>query len=424
MNTKDSILTDIKRTVALLGAMILTFSTFSLTVLAAPAKTEVPGQVYELGKDSYYEFSDSKDVISSENAATYGTFSISGEISDVTTKEGIPMYEVTEGNLKFFYNYGDTLLNAGEDSWHLVEDKSKKIDTLKLDDNILKGTIILQTSTDGLNWVDVVSMTDAFNKTPIRTESIYETKDVQLINGCYYRVIVAYELRIRTENSNILFINTDKYDYKKCAEVYKFYAYTDTGSANTGASNETYNLGSKVRVDDFDSYSGEETITKDDVHYGWDLGNFFVSGYTDEVKDSDGNMVFLKNVGDKVTLWFRLNQDINKLNGKEKLSITADGTGSDQYFETPTMDFGRGTLIIRYTDHNNEKAEPTIYTNYLEANTSVGANTKVQLFEEGDYEVALDYQITDDQLIDKVSHYRIFLSSPFEMETVWYILSM
>lgn len=408
MNTKDSILTDIKRTVALLGTMILTFSTFTLTALAAPAKTEVPGQVYELGKDSHYEFSDSKDFVSSENADTYGTLSISGEISDVTTKDGIPMYEVTEGNLKFFYNYGDTLLNAGEDSWHLIEDKSKKIDALKLDDNILKGTIILQTSTDGLNWVDVVSMTDAFNKTPIRTESIYETKDVQLINGCYYRVIVAYELRIRTENSNILFINTDKYDYKKCVEVYEFYAYIDTGSANTGASNETYNLGSKVRVDDFDSYFGEETITKDDVHYGWDLGNFFVSGYTDEVKDSDGNMVFLKNVGDKVTLWFRLNQDINKLNGNEKLSITADGTGSDQYFETPTMDFGRGTLIIRYTDHNNEKAEPTIYTNYLEANTSVGANTKVQLFEEGDYEVALDYQITDDQLIDKVSHYRIF----------------
>lgn len=41
MNTKDSILTDIKRTVALLGTMILTFSTFTLTALAAPAKTEV-----------------------------------------------------------------------------------------------------------------------------------------------------------------------------------------------------------------------------------------------------------------------------------------------------------------------------------------------------------------------------------------------
>lgn len=410
VSTKDSIPTGIKHTVALMMAIILVFSTFMLAAFAAPAKTEVTGQVYEFGKDSHYEFSDSKDSASSENADTYGTFSISGEVSDVTTKNGIPAYEVTEGNLKFFYNYGDTRLNADEDFWHLIEDKSKKIDDLKLDENILKGAIILQTSTDRLNWVDVVSMTDAFNKTPIRTESIYETKDVQLINGCYYRVIVAYELRIRTEDSNILFINTDKCDYKKCVEVYEFYAYTDTSNANTGASNKTYNLGAKVRVADFDSYSGEEIITKDDAHYGWDLGNFFVSGYTDEVKGSDGNMVFLKNVGDKVTLWFRLNQDINKLNGNEKLSITADGTGSDQYFETPTMDFGRGTLIIRYIDHNNVKAEPTIYTNYLEANTSIGADTKVQLFEEGDYEVALDYQITDDQLIDKTGHYRIFLN--------------
>ena len=32
----------------------------------------------------------------------------------------------------------------------------------------------------------------------------------------------------------------------------------------------------------------------------------------------------------------------------------------------------------------------------------------MQLFEEGDYEVALDYEVTSDGLIDKVGHYRIF----------------
>lgn len=84
-------------------------------------------------------------------------------------------------------------------------------------------------------------------------------------------------------------------------------------------------------------------------------------------------------MGDKVTLSFHLNQDINKLNGNDKLSITADREGSDQYFETPTMDFGRGTLIIRHTDYKNEKSEPTIYTNYLESNTSLGADTIVKL---------------------------------------------
>lgn len=409
MRTKESIEKNKVRYIVFALATIWLFSTFTLTAFAADAKTEVPGRIYEFGKDSHYEFSETKEFAETSSADTYGTFFISGEVSNVTTKDGIPAYEVSEGNLKFFYNYGDSLLlNEDVDSWHLIDDKSKKVNDLKLDENVLKGTIILQTSTDRLNWVDVVSMTNAFNQTPIRTDSIYETKNVQLINGCYYRVIVAYELRIRTEDSNILFINTDKFDYKKYSEVYEFYAYTDTSDANTDTSNEPYNLGSKVRVADFDSYSGEETITKDDAHYGWDLGNFFVSGYTDKIKSSDGTMVFLKNVGDKVTLWFRLAQDINKLNGDEKLSITADETGSDQYFETPTMDFGRGTLIIRYTDHNNATAEPTIYTNYLEANTSIGADTKVQLFDEGDYEVALDYQITDDQLIDKIGHYRIF----------------
>jgi len=408
MHTKDFMAVNVKRVITLLMASILVISMFTLTAFATTEKTEVPGRMYEFGKDSHYEFSESNEYLETSSADTYGTFSVSGEISDIVTKDGIPAYEVTEGNLKLFYDYDDTLLlNEDKDTWHLIEDKSKKIYDLKLDENILKGAIILQTSIDRLNWVNFVTMTDAFNKIPISTEAIYETQDIQLINGCYYRVIVAYELRIRTEDSNIWFVNTDKYDYKKCAEVYEFYAYTDINDENSGTSDEKYSLGSKVRVDDFDSYSGEKTITKDDPHYGWELGNFFVSGYTDEVTGSDGNMVFLKNVGDKVTLWFRLNQDINKLNGKEKLSITADRAGSDQYFETPTMDFGRGALIIRYTDYKNEK-NTTIYTNYLEANTSVGADTKVQLFEEGDYEVALDYEITDNRLIDKVGHYRIF----------------
>ena len=128
------------------------------------------------------------------------------------------------------------------------------------------------------------------------------------------------------------------------------------------------------------------------------------------MKESDGNVVFLKNVGDTVTLWFNLQQDINKLNGDEDLKITADTEGFDQYFETPRINFGKGTLIIRYTDYNNNSSEPQIYTKYLEANATVGSNTKVQLFEEGDYEIALDYEVTSDELIDKVGHYRIFFT--------------
>ena len=410
METKEKkmLIQRTKRVTVLFVAMLTILCSLQLTVFAESGKTEVTGKIYEFEKDSHYEFHDGGESKETGNGNTYGTFCISGNITSVSEKSDVPSYEVSDGNLKFYYNHGDTMLNADVDEWHLVNDKSKKVADMKLSSDIMKGAIIVQTSKDRKNWVDVETICNAFSDSPIRTSSIYITTDVQLINGCYYRVVVVYELSIRTEDSNFLFINTDKYDYKKYAEVYEFYAYTNSGETNVADPNQTYSLGTKVRAKNFDGYFGEKLIDKNDIHYGWDLGNFFVSGYTDEVTDADGNMVFLKNVGDKVTLWFNLNQNINGLNGKKNLSITADTEGYDQYFETPKMDFGRGVLIIRYTAYNNVKAEPTIYTNYLKANAAVGADTKVQLFEEGDYEVALDYEITSDELIDKVGHYRIF----------------
>lgn len=397
-----------KRMAGLFVAVLTILCSLQMTVFAESGKTEVTGKVYEFEKNSHYEFHDGGKPKETGNGNTYGIFCISGNITSVSEKNDVPSYEVSDENLKFYYNHGDTMLNADVDEWHLVNDKSKKVADMKLSSDIMKGAVIVQTSKDRKNWVDVETICNAFSDTPIRTSSVYTTTDVQLINGCYYRVLVVYELSTRIEDSNFLFINTDKYDFKKCAEVYEFYAYTNSGETNVVDPNQTYSLGTKVRAKNFDGYFGEELIDKNDVHYGWELGNFFISGYTDKVTNADGNMVFLKNVGDKVTLWFKLNQNINGLNGRENLSITTDTEGYDQYFETPKMDFGRGVLIIRYTDHNNVKAEPTIYTNYLEANAAVGADTKVQLFEEGDYEVALDYEITSDELIDKVGHYRIF----------------
>lgn len=410
METKEKkmLIQRTKRMTGLFVAALTILFSLQMTAFAESGKTEVAGKVYEFEKDSHYEFHDGGKPKEPDNGNTYGTFCISGNITSVSEKGDVPSYEVSDGNLKLYYNHGDTLLNADIDEWHLVNDKSKKVADMKLFSDIMKGAIIVQTSKDRKNWVDVETICNAFSDTPIRTSSIYTTTDVQLINGCYYRVVVVYELSTRIEDSNFLFINTDKYDFKKCAEVYEFYAYTNSGETNVVDPNQTYSLGTKVRAKNFDGYFGEELIDKNDVHYGWELGNFFVSGYTDKVTNADGNMVFLKNVGDKVTLWFKLNQNIHGLNGRENLSITTDTEGYDQYFETPKMDFGRGVLIIRYTDHNNVKAEPAIYTNYLEANAAVGADTKIQLFEEGDYEVALDYEITSDELIDKVGHYRIF----------------
>lgn len=391
-------------------ALVLFVGTAPINTYAEAEKNTIVGKVYEFDEDNDYEFSKVEKSTASDKADTYGSFSVSGKIGNITEKNGIPSYEVDSGNLNIYYTYSDTLLKADEKSWHLIDDKGKKIGGKKLDEKILKGAIILQTSKDRKNWTDVKTLTNVFSEKPIRTEALYKTTDVQILNGCYYRLIVAYETRKLDKTNKVLFVPVKDYEYRKIAEVYEFYAYTLSSEKNVTTSEQTYALGEKTRVKEFDGYSGSSEIKKDDVHYGWDIGQFFVSGYTDKVKESDGNVVFLKNVGDTVTLWFNLQQDINKLNGDEDLKITADTEGFDQYFETPRTNFGKGTLIIRHTDYNNNSSEPQIHTKYLEANATVGANTKVQLFEEGDYEIALDYEVTSDKLIDKVGHYRIFFT--------------
>lgn len=58
-----------------------------------------------------------------------------------------------------------------------------------------------------------------------------------------------------------------------------------------------------------DDFSKQENIDSDDYNYGWKLGKFCVSGYSSRMTDGEGNYVFLKNAGDKITLSFILEQD-------------------------------------------------------------------------------------------------------------------
>ena len=123
--------------------------------------------------------------------------------------------------------------------------------------------------------------------------------------------------------------------------------------------------------------------------------------------------MFLKTAGDRVRLSFRLEQDINTLNGNPSLSINEDANGSDTVFGIPKTNFGHGTLIVRQTNYQNETMKPQIYTDYL-VGIEQGADTEVQLFEEGEYEVSLNYEIKDNprklgpiSIAPEYSNYRI-----------------
>lgn len=110
-------------------------------------------------------------------------------------------------------------------------------------------------------------------------------------------------------------------------------------------------------------YSGTSEIGGKDKHFGWSLGRFFVSNYTQIKNQENEDPVIVKTLGDSVTLWFELQQDIDSLNHKN-LSIADDRNGFDSKFKVvvPEEGFGRGTLIIRHTDYRNDMKDPIIYT--------------------------------------------------------------
>ena len=400
--------------------LIGAFTANSFDTYAAEEKEILTGKTYELGKKDEYEINKAEEV--SDKASR---FYLSGNISDVSTKNGFVSYAVDSGNLKVMVDkeFGTALFTPKkEQDWHIITDKTKIVDGTKLTEDIGSGAVIVQTSKDGKIWVnvdteaDIYNKMDTLNKRTINGEQInafYETTNVQITAGCYYRIIVVYKLERTVEPSKVLFVEIKNTEQKERMEIYEFYAYnSNVNQLKELDTTDAYEFSDVYRVDSQDGFKNPTEIKSDDPHNDWTLGKFYISGYTDVVYDDIP--VFLKVPGDKAALWFNLEHTLDKCNGRTDIKVEYISSGSDIYFGTPTIDdFGRGALIIRKTDKNNKK-ERYIYTNYLEASAAVGANTRVDLFEEGDYEVALDYQLHYDKpfvfgtTTTKTLTYRVF----------------
>lgn len=403
----------VKTLVLMIALSLITSGVMSRPIIAEETEIPIDGKVYSFGDKDSYDIASAESYEKSAPDNTNGSFTISGDLVLNGEQNGIPSFVVQNGNAELKYTYDSALLDADETEWHLVDDRTKIAAGIKLESNIKHGALILQTSRDGEKWVDDISLLDMFKETPEQNEAFYTTNSVQLTSGCFYKAIIVYKTGIKTGQDKVLFLDKDEFDYKKTAEVYEFYLQNDDGGQQTEIT-LSKKLGTLTNTGRNNGYSGTNVIDIKDPHYGWELGQFFVSGYTRDTTDDDGNPVFLKNVGDQVSLWFNLKQDINRLNNDETLTISDDKNGYDQFFQIRKTDMGRGTLIVRYTDEKGVTHDPEIYTNYLEANATTSADTIVKLFEEGDYEVALDYEIKDTprkvgkiEVIPEYTDYRI-----------------
>ncbi len=158
-----------------------------------------------------------------------------------------------------------------------------------------------------------------------------------------------------------------------------------------------YELGDVLKVEEDEGFSEQIEIDKDDPHFNWDLGKFTIKGYTRAIVGGD-KPIFLKTLGDNVVLNFVLEQNIDALNNNESLLIADDEKAYDSKLYRDETRFGRGALIIRKTDaYTNKKGKSQLYVDYLPA-LEVGANTQVEVCEEGDYEVSLDYSIQNKKI--------------------------
>lgn len=124
-------------------------------------------------------------------------------------------------------------LSAEEEEWHLDKDGKKVADGIKLEEKIGNGAIIFQTSLDRERWTVNQVYADFVQPDGGKTcEKTFQTNDIQLTNGCYYRAIVVYKTRRKVESTKILFVDKPSYEYKKYGEVYEFYVgYKDAGAA-------------------------------------------------------------------------------------------------------------------------------------------------------------------------------------------------
>jgi len=370
-------------------------------------ENNVTGKVYTLEKNANYEHFLNNDSQSSQDTDIYGNFIID-TVAENNEAKDIPEYFIKNDKLNLYYNYEDKYIENSEENWKLINIDNDKILDKKFDNKIENGGLLIQTSKDRVNWVNVIEKTNIFGENSESKECIYSATNDEISQGCYYRVIVVYARQKKIEPNRFLFMTFDNYQFEKKAEVYEFYAIK---SSEQGTNTRKYTLAKDpVRTKNFSGYYGKQDIDVNDPHYGWSLGSFYMKGYTNTTIDSNGDVVFFKDgiKKDNLTLFFELAQDIDRLDNKDGIYISQDKNGYDQDFGTKPKDFGKGMLICKFTDNSGDSKITEEYYNYLESVKSLNANTEINFSEEGDYELALDYEITKDQLIDQKAHYRMY----------------
>ena len=152
-----------KKIVGMARTIICVLSMITAMPIMAEANgknIDIAGEIYEFSQKDSYEFEGTEAL---NSKSQHVRLSLKGNLTADGEKNSIAVYAVSgDAPVSFTYDFDDSLLETPEDEWHLVEDKSKKINDITLEDDIQKGALIIQVSNDGEKWISVNKNVNVF----------------------------------------------------------------------------------------------------------------------------------------------------------------------------------------------------------------------------------------------------------------------
>ena len=253
---------------ALILTIIPLLISISVTSNAAQTTTKINNVYYDFGSDGDYAITGATAYGTSAN--TLGTFSITGNTSSISTVNGYTAFDVMSDVVSFDYTIGSLYTTDDEYKWNIINDKTKDFDGGKLESNVQNGAVLVQASLTGDEWITEAVYYDVLGEKSTYTPTIYSTKTLQQINGCYYRIIVLYKLKRRVADTTYGIVTVKNYEEKRCAEVYSFYlidSSENTSDATKPDAEPRMVLGETINTGKDNGFSGDIPIDNDDPHF-------------------------------------------------------------------------------------------------------------------------------------------------------------
>lgn len=205
----------IKTRILLLSVAVGIISCFS-GMNAYAQDYNVSGKEYSFSDKSKYEIGSEIKSANIAGNTDFGGFNLSGNIEKQSGSDGYDVYYIKEGYANFKYTLTNVLDTDNVDEWHIKKDSIKTINSIEVDKSVGNGIIVLQTSRNGINWLTEGVWSDLKNEKNPFNPSFYTTNDLQQINGCYFRILIAYEKTKRIEKK----ILNDGYENSRVLELF------------------------------------------------------------------------------------------------------------------------------------------------------------------------------------------------------------